>query len=345
MTEDATPPARTRLALTGISSRAWEHPADAGALTALRQLKGWDVVLKRLAGLWDERALRLIHLGSAVRVDHRQRPHVHAAFVEAARALDVQELPELFVASDPRLNAMAIGIDRPFVVLTSGLVEVLDDDELVFVCGHELGHVGSGHALYTTMLVQLVRLSATIATLPFGALGLRGIVAALQEWSRKAELSGDRAGLLAVQEPAAAQRVHMKLAGGGRLDDLDIATFQAQGDEYVSSGDLRDSVLKLLLLEARTHPFAVERAAHLRRWTEEGGYTAVLQGRYPKREDDAGAKPTAAAAEAARSYRQAFEHSQDPLVSLLRDLGGGVGDVAGKVSTWLNRDRGGSEEV
>ena len=32
--------ARTRVTLTDISSRAWEHPADRGALTALRQLKG-----------------------------------------------------------------------------------------------------------------------------------------------------------------------------------------------------------------------------------------------------------------------------------------------------------------
>jgi Zn-dependent protease with chaperone function len=335
----SSPERRARTTLTGISSRAWEHPADRGALTALRQMKGFDVVLKRMAGLWDERALRLIHLGSAVRVDHRQRPQVHRAFVEAAQVLDVAALPELYVVADPNLNAMAIGIDWPFVVITSSLVDALDHDELVFVCGHELGHVLSGHALYRTMLLQLLRISASLSWLPLGQLGLRAIVAALQEWARKAELSGDRAGLLAVQDPAAAQRVHLKLAGGGRLDDIDIAAFRAQGDEYLSSPDLRDSLLKLLLLEARSHPFAVERAAQLRRWVDDGGYHAMLQGQYPKREDDSSASISGDAADAARSYRDAFAHSQDPLVAMIRDLGGGIGDVAGKVSTWFGSRR------
>src|SRR4029453_16173648 len=49
---------RTRVTLTEISSRAWEHPADRGALTALRQLRGFDYLLRKLAGLWNERALR-----------------------------------------------------------------------------------------------------------------------------------------------------------------------------------------------------------------------------------------------------------------------------------------------
>lgn len=43
-------PARARVVLTDISSRAWEHPADKGALVALRKLKGFDVLLKTMSG-------------------------------------------------------------------------------------------------------------------------------------------------------------------------------------------------------------------------------------------------------------------------------------------------------
>jgi hypothetical protein len=53
------PVVRRRVILTGINSRAWEHPADRGALAALRELRGFDEVLKALSGLWNERALRL----------------------------------------------------------------------------------------------------------------------------------------------------------------------------------------------------------------------------------------------------------------------------------------------
>ena len=64
-------PARTRTALTDISSRAWEHPADKGALVALRKLKGFDTLLKAMSGLINERSVRLLLLGSAVRADER----------------------------------------------------------------------------------------------------------------------------------------------------------------------------------------------------------------------------------------------------------------------------------
>ncbi|MEY2471291.1 MAG: hypothetical protein QOK28_620 [Actinomycetota bacterium] len=315
---------RARVQLIDISSRAWEHPTDKGALVALRQLKGFDMVIRRLAGLWNERALRLVYVGSAVRVGDRQFAEVHRALGDVATSLDVRDAPDVYVVAHPAPQAMALGVDRPFIVLTSGMVGMLDDQELRFVVGHELGHVVSGHALYTTMLMQLLRVSGTLAWVPFGAFGLRAIIAALFEWQRKAELSSDRAGLLAAQDPAAALRVHMKLAGGGRLEELDITAFTQQGDEFLSSTDVRDSLLKLLLLEARSHPFAVARAAELRQWIDSGQYTAILAGAYPRRGDDESSSVREEVAEAARHYREAFAQSQDPLVSLVRDLGGTI---------------------
>ena len=133
-------PARSRVVLTDISSRAWEHPADRGALVALRKLKGFDVLLKTMSGVFRERAWRLTLLGSAVRVDERQFARLHRLLAEVGQSLDASDLPELYVAADPTLNAQTIGMDRPIIVLSSGLVHHLDDDELRFVIGHELGH-------------------------------------------------------------------------------------------------------------------------------------------------------------------------------------------------------------
>ena len=72
-----TTPTRSRATLTGISSRAWEHPADRGALVALRKLKGFDTVLKAINALFNERANRLLFLGAMVRVDERQFAGLH----------------------------------------------------------------------------------------------------------------------------------------------------------------------------------------------------------------------------------------------------------------------------
>jgi Zn-dependent protease with chaperone function len=335
-------PARRRIVLTGISSRAWEHPADRGALTALRELKGFDEVLKVIAGIWNERAWRLQFLAAAIRVDHRQYPRLHRIYAEAASSLDVTDLPELFVQNDRTLNAMAVGMKKPFIVVNTGMLELADDDELRCLLGHELGHVLSGHAVYRTMIIIITNLILRMAWFAIGVWVLYGIIAALYEWWRKAELSADRAGLLACQDPAASLRLSMKLAGGGDLSEVDTTAFLEQAAEYERSGDLRDSVLKILLVAFRSHPMPVARAAEIRRWIDSGAYQRILAGDYPRRENDATASMSEDVKEAAESYRQTFARSEDPLFKLLRRVGGGAADVgswvgsgAGKVRDWM----------
>jgi Zn-dependent protease with chaperone function len=325
-------PARSRVNLPGISSRAWEHPADRGALVALRRLKGFDNVLKAMSGLFNERAVRLAFLGSAIRVDERQFSRLHALLADVARILDAPEMPELFVSANPVPNALTVGMNKPFIVISSGLVDLLDDEEMRFVLAHELGHSMSGHAVYQTLLQRLIQLSGVLNTIPMGGLGVRAIMAALMEWSRKAELSADRAGLLATQDPTAALRTHMKIASGGTLEELDVTSFLQQGSEYDEGGDVRESLIKLSLLQQQSHPFAVVRATELRRWIDSGAYTTILGGDYPRRADDATASVSAAAQEAAASYTATFARTQDTLGRLVHDLAGWMGAA----STWIN---------
>lgn len=330
---------RRRVHLPGISSRAWEHPADRGALVALRELRGFDDVLKALSGMFSERTYRLRVLGSAIRADERQHARTYRLFAEAAAVLDIRDLPELYVRFDPLPNAMTLGMKQPFVVVSHSTVERFDDDELRFVLGHELGHAASGHALYQTILGLLVQLAASTAWVPVSALALRGIVAAMYEWARKAELSADRAGLLAGQDPAAALRVHMRSAGGGDLADIDITAFLEQATEYERAGDVRDSLVKLMLLERDSHPMPVARAAELRSFVDSGDYQRILAGTYPRRADDRTASLSAEAAAAAKSYRDAFAQSQDPLAKLLRRVTEAVspGAIASEVGAFLRR--------
>lgn len=326
-----TTPARLRREFPGISTRAWEHPADRTALVALRSLSGFDMVLRTLSGLLAERQHRLMYLATAVRVDERQFKNVHQLREDAVRILDARTTPEMFVLQDPAVNAFTIGMDRPFVVITTGLLDLLDHEELRFVVGHELGHALSGHAVYRTMLMHLMRLAANIGWMPVGGWALRAIVAALMEWSRKSELSGDRAGLLVGQDVEASVRVHMKLAGGSRVEQMSHAAFLAQADDYDRSGDLRDGVLKLLNLELQTHPFSVLRAAELRRWIASGDYDRILDGRYPLREHDKTARVSDQVREAARAYRETFDQSEDPLIKTVRNLGRDFGAAVGTV--------------
>jgi len=102
-------PDRARVRLTGISSRAYEHPADRSALVALRKLSGFDVLLSKLFGLINERALRLTFLAGAVKVSERQFPHIYALVRDGSYILDLPDVPECYVIQSPIVNAMAIG--------------------------------------------------------------------------------------------------------------------------------------------------------------------------------------------------------------------------------------------
>jgi Zn-dependent protease with chaperone function len=235
----------------------------------------------------------------------------------------------VYVVANPVLNAVTIGMNKPTIVLNSALVGLLDEDELRFVVAHELGHALSGHAVYQTLLQRLLVLSGVLGSIPLGGLGIRVIVAALFEWSRKAELSADRAGLLATQDPQVAFRVHMKLASGGHLEDLDTTSFFAQGTQYDESGDLRESLLRLMLVERAAHPFAVVRAKELRRWVDSGAYTAILAGTYPRRDEDADADLSAAVKEAAQSYTDSFRNTSDALGRFVHETAGMMGSVKG----------------
>ncbi|TQN32339.1 Zn-dependent protease with chaperone function [Haloactinospora alba] len=324
-------PDRTRVRLSDISSRAYEHPADRGALVALRSLRGFDEVFKRLSGLFNERALRLLFLAGAVRVSERQFSDVHDYVRDAAYVLDLDEVPELYIQQDPKPNAMAIGSQKPFMVMTTGLFDLLDAEEQRFVVGHEVGHILSGHAVYRTMLLALIRLASRVAWIPLGYIGLRAIVTALEEWHRKSELSCDRAGLLAAQNPESAKRALMKMAGGSRLAEMNPDAFLEQAAEYDRGGDARDSVIKLLSLMGQTHPFAVIRMAELDRWISDGSYEQVLQGNYPRRDTDRDASIGEEARNAANSYKESWNRSEDPLLGTLKDVAGSAANAGGRI--------------
>jgi Zn-dependent protease with chaperone function len=326
-----TVPDRARVRLTGISSRAYEHPADRSALVALRKLTGFDVLLRKLFGLFNERAFRLSHLAGSVKVSERQFPHIYALVRDGAYILDLPDVPEVFVTQNPQVNAMALGRDKPFIVITTGLVNLHDQEELRFVIGHELGHVLSGHAVYRTMLLWLIQLAARIAWMPIGVIGLRAVIWGLEEWFRKSELSCDRAGLLACQDIDAARRALMKLAGGPYLSELNPDAFREQAREYDAAPDMRDSILKLLQLQGNTHPFAVVRYAELDYWATHGDYERILGGDYLRREADRDASVTDEMRNAAKSYQEAWSRSEDPLSDVFRTVAGTVAQAGGSL--------------
>lgn len=284
-----TPTGRPRQILSNISALTWEHHSDRAALQTLRAVPGFNEAVKKIVGHFGERGIRLIFQANAVRVGPRQFPRLHSLWIEAITTMDWDRQPELYASQTPIVNASAVGVDNPFVVVNSATLKLLDDDETRVLLGHELGHIMSGHALYRT--VTLLLLFFGFQNLPFLAgLALLPIKLALLEWYRKSELTADRAGLLASQDPPANTRLFLRLASGSDfngearlLREFDTEEYMRQAREYQELGGALDTVYKILNTLATTHPFHTLRAAELQSWIDDGTYQRVMDGEYTRR--------------------------------------------------------------
>ncbi len=317
--------ARATRVLTDIAPRAWEHPADRAALAALRKIPVFDDILRKLFGFFGERPIRLAFLASSVRVSERQFPRVHDLYRDVLQTLDAPEDYPLFVSQTPIVNAGAYGMDDPFIILNSGTVKLLDDEQLSYVMGHEVGHIMSDHVLYRTMTVLLIQLASM--GFPIVGLAARAVLVALLEWSRKSELSSDRAGLLAIQTPQGVMGTMLKMAGGGDSEEMNLDEFIVQAEEYRESGDVADQVFKVLNLMGQSHPFYVLRVAEIRSWIEEGEYDRILRGEYQRR-DEPDPAYTDDLQEAAQAYSQEakdlFGQVTDAAKRMADDIMGGA---------------------
>lgn len=260
--------------LTGLSAEEFRHPHDARATDALRQIPGFDKALAKLLEYGLERLYYVDNVASNIRVTPNMFGRLHRSLSWACKILDVPE-PEMYVTVDPVPNAFTYGHTKPFITLTSGLIDLFSDEELFFVIGHEVGHIKAGHVLYGTMARNIAAVVAFLgsATFGLGALLGQGIIVALYEWYRCAELTCDRAALLCVQDIEPAYATFMKLAGGTtRLAhemSRDEFLRQVAAYEEVDRSTL-DKAYKFLLTVYRTHPFAMARAKMLGNWHAEG---------------------------------------------------------------------------
>lgn len=264
--------------LAGISPSSWEHPTDRAALGALQQIPGFDALLRKVVGTFGERNIRMSYQAEAIKVGPAQYRDIYQLLVEVCEVLDT-DVPPLYISQTPLANAGAVGMDNPFIVLNSSLIELASPRQVASVLGHEVGHIMSDHALYRTLLFLLLDFARP--NIPLLGQAVIPIMLALQEWSRKAEVSCDRAGLLAVQDLDASIGLLAVMAGGlrNRTDEINLEAFIEQSDEYLSSEGL-NAYYKFMSTLGRSHPFPVVRVAELRRWVDSGAYGDVLAGDY-----------------------------------------------------------------
>jgi Zn-dependent protease with chaperone function len=265
-----------------LSKHDYVHPADSKALAALRAIPGIDTALKQLLKVTGESAIRVTFMASAVKVTPHQCPDLYAKLQVVCTTLGV-DMPDLFIQQNPIVNAFTGGVDKPVIVLHSGLLERLDEEEVLAVIAHEVGHIHAEHVLYLTA-AQLI---LALATVPLASLPVANVIkelltasmrGALLAWMRRAELSCDRAALLVTQNPHVIGTTMMKLAGGTLVHKIDYDQFLDQAREFQKNYDEKklDRFWADILSAGLSHPFPIWRVSEILKYVDSGEYQNLM---------------------------------------------------------------------
>ncbi len=316
-----------------ISSKAYEHPADRAATSALKTVPMLDTVVRKLIEWRYERALRQFYLGNSVKVGENQLPELWAAHTGVTRILDMPDTYDVYVTSPVPGMAQAIGSGKPMIVVDSTLLERLGPGEQRTVLAHELGHILSDHVVYITALNILL---AVGNGLPF-FLGIpfRAVKAVLLEWYRATELSCDRAATLAVRDPQIVCRTLMVTAGAMPADALNLDAFMSQAMDYEAWDDPSDRVRRFFNEIGQTHTHAVRRVSEVMKWVQSGDYDRITRGEYRTRDQESDAR--AEASDAMEFYAERFRTIFREAGDNLSNLGGQMGGMAEQVADWMRK--------
>lgn len=276
------------MTLTGIHPDAYTTKQDKAALDALKRVPLLPQVLRKFHDLGLDRWYYCRNMAMSVRCGPGQMPSLYKIFREACRTLDVPE-PELYVSNHPFTNAFAGGVERPYITIRSSVLDLLNDEELLHLFGHELAHIKSGHMLYTMVgMLLLPLLRALGRRLPIvGDVAAISLLLAFYDWMRLSEVSCDRAGLLVTQNFEASMMANLRLTAGlSRFgDEISLDAFRRQARTYQDAPGM-DHIGKVILFFTEswrfTHPMPVHRAQMLEKWHESGEYQRILQGHYPR---------------------------------------------------------------
>jgi Zn-dependent protease with chaperone function len=114
----------------------------------------------------------------------------------------------VFIVPSNQLNAYTFGMDSPkAIVLYSSLFKIMDQDEIQFILGHEMGHVKLGYTWLNTLVGGMAGIPSSIGAAAIMELAFRW-------WNRACEYSADRAGVLASGKPGKAISAMVKLEAG-----------------------------------------------------------------------------------------------------------------------------------
>ncbi|MBQ0153952.1 MAG: M48 family metallopeptidase [Bacteroidales bacterium] len=263
--------------LTHLRPSAYEHEFDRNALEKVKQFTFLNKVTNFLLNWTSVKWTMTNYQGSCFRVTSQSCPELYALLEDVAKTLDLDYMPKIYTEWSYLINAFTTGFrENTMISLNTGVIDLLKEEEVRFVVGHEMGHIKSGHVLYQQMLWYF---SDVIDHIPGAGLVNLPFKLALLYWSRMAEFTADRAGLLACQDIDAALNAITKMAGVPQkyFVQTDKKNLLRQAEEFENENqDFWETTIREIAILDDSHPWLVLRAAELVKWYESDVYKKII---------------------------------------------------------------------
>ena len=100
----------------------------------------------------------LLSMSRARKISHDDNPRLYDVVEEMKIASGLEKIPDVYIIDDPSPNAFATGRDPKHysVAITTGLLQMLNRDELQGVIGHEISHIKNRDVRLMSLLTVLL---------------------------------------------------------------------------------------------------------------------------------------------------------------------------------------------
>ncbi len=262
--------------LKGLKPEDYQHQGEAVAMKFLKAIPLMDVIMaKYIAAAVKLDAYPKV-FGNNYMVTEKTNPRLYRLYKTALKRLDIDKEYPIFVTRAFEYNACAFGGSEPFFVINSSFVENCSDGELLFVLGHEIGHIKSGHTVYFNVARQLNMILGSLHQL--GQAASIGVEYAIKEWGRNAEYTADRAGLIAAggdMESVCSNIMKMLGKSEKCCIDIDFTVEKVLNQVNNFTVDTSDIIGKMLYLNAtieNSHPWTILRLKQIYEWYNSGEF-------------------------------------------------------------------------
>ena len=282
---------RTLKTLPQLNGESFRHADDIKSSETLLGMPFIPEVMSAIHKFLSHKTFEITLLTCCLKISEKQGPHLYELYTAAAKILGIDNPPDLYLTSDSGIapNACAYGLGPYFIIFNANFLMQFNEAETMAILGHELGHVKCNHMVAQTVANFLFGMGGSLLSsfVPvLGTAAAKGMSQAAAYWSRCAEFTSDRAGLLVVQEPEIYAKAMAKLLGykSRFLGEINFDAVIDQINQFEECDEnVMDSLRKMMFqsnIATSSHPLTAYRVVKALQWGSSDQFNDILKGEY-----------------------------------------------------------------